>query len=187
MPGTLNRRWLAHAAALLAVLALLVAARTAHADDLGALAAEAGVDPVDLAGAVNTTGMDARSYLCMTGELPCYVVVFDTGVQEQPDGTAISAIQVRRVGTVADIIHDRAAAHGVSGAWLLRVARCESNLNPRAVGRAGELGLMQLHPRGLLPLFYRMGYRDPFNAWESADFSARMFARGLSYHWTCAR
>jgi hypothetical protein len=87
---------------------------------------------------------------------------------------------------VVAVIEDRAAAHGVSGSYLVRVARCESNLDPRAVGAAGEQGLFQLHARGLRPLFFQWGYADPFNAWESADFAARAFAAGLSRHWSCA-
>jgi hypothetical protein len=192
MPGAMNR-WLAHAAALLALLALLVAARTAHADDLGALAAEAGVDPVDLAGAVNTTGMDARSYLCMTGELPCYVVVFDTGVQEQPDGTAISAIQVRRVFTPQDTL---AAIDRVPTmrSWVYSTVRCETGgtFNPYARGRAGERGAAQLHPAGLLPHFRAVGYSDPDNPYMAVEYLWRAFSgewvrQGVNYrHWTCA-
>lgn len=44
-------------------------AAAAQSDDTIAVAAEAGVDPVQLAGAVNTTGMDARTYLVLAGEL----------------------------------------------------------------------------------------------------------------------
>jgi hypothetical protein len=55
-------------AVLLAGMLLLNVA-TASEDDLAALAAEAGVDVVDLAGAADTTGMDPREYLYMTGEL----------------------------------------------------------------------------------------------------------------------
>lgn len=42
-----------------------------HADDveLDQVAAEAQVDPIDLAGAVNTTGLPAHEYLYRTGEL----------------------------------------------------------------------------------------------------------------------
>jgi hypothetical protein len=40
-------------------------------DETVALAAEAQVDPLDLQGAVNTTGLDPRTYLCTVGELVC--------------------------------------------------------------------------------------------------------------------
>jgi hypothetical protein len=87
--------------------------------------------------------------------------------------------------TVVEIIHERAAAHGQSGARLERVARCESSLNPAAVGRAGELGLFQLHPRGELRTFYARGYSDPHNVWEAADFAATRFAEGGARAWSC--
>jgi hypothetical protein len=61
---------------MLGAAALLATATTAHAADasddvISSLAAEAGVNPVDLAGAVNTTGLDAHTYLCRVGELAC--------------------------------------------------------------------------------------------------------------------
>lgn len=92
---------------------------------------------------------------------------------------------------VVSIIRDAADAHGISGDWLVSVARCESTFNPRAIGRLGELGLFQLRAGGLLDQgpssFYALGYSDPFNAWQAAEYAARAFALGLSSHWTCAR
>ena len=85
------------------------------------------------------------------------------------------------------VIHAAAARHGVSGAALERTLRCESHLTPTAVGRAGELGMAQLHPRGLLPTFYARGFTDPFVAEEAIEFTAMMFAEGAARHWTCAR
>lgn len=87
----------------------------------------------------------------------------------------------------AAMVRERAAAHGVSGAWLEAVGRCESSLNVSAHGAAGEIGLFQLWPSGLLPLFYAWGYSDPWNGWEQADFTARAFAAGLHRQWSCAR
>jgi hypothetical protein len=88
---------------------------------------------------------------------------------------------------VIDVIHERAAAHGQSGSYLTAVARCESRLDPYAVGALGEKGLFQLASFGLLPTFYAWGYSNPWSAWEQSDFAARAFARGMSYHWSCAR
>lgn len=65
------KRLLAHSAVLLVVAASTSA--TAHAqstsDDTAAAADEAGVDVVDLEGAMHTTGLDARAYLTTVGEL----------------------------------------------------------------------------------------------------------------------
>jgi len=54
--------------ALVAGLMLLAAVVT---DDVAAVAEQAGVDPTDLQGAVNATGLDAATYLCLTGEGRC--------------------------------------------------------------------------------------------------------------------
>lgn len=58
-------------AAAFGVLVGLVAgaALGVRADDVEAAAVEAGVDPQDLAGAVNSTGMPPRTYLTAVGEL----------------------------------------------------------------------------------------------------------------------
>jgi hypothetical protein len=66
---------------------------------------------------------------------------------------------------VIETIHERAAAHGQSGPYLVAVARCESRLDPGAVGR---------------------GYSDPWSAWQQADYVASAFSRGLAGHWSCA-
>jgi soluble lytic murein transglycosylase-like protein len=90
--------------------------------------------------------------------------------------------------TVAEIVWERAEAWGVSPSLMLAVARCEApGLNPYAVGRAGELGLYQLHPRGMLPVYWTLGYTDVWDPWQQADFAARMFAAGRAPAWSCYR
>ena len=84
-------------------------------------------------------------------------------------------------------IQEAAARHGVSAARLVQVARCESRLDPNAVGRAGELGVLQLHPRGELLTFYARGFSDPFNVAQAAEFTAQRFAEGAARAWSCAR
>ncbi len=92
-----------------------------------------------------------------------------------------------RAAVVAAVVRERAAAHDVSP-WLLEaLATCESRLDPYAVGAAGELGLLQLHPRGLLPAFYRMGFDDPWSVYQQADFAAWAIANGYARHWSCWR
>jgi hypothetical protein len=59
------------------LLLLLSTVLPAHAADevpsaeLIDVAIQANVDPVDLLGATNTTGLDAHAYLCRVGELAC--------------------------------------------------------------------------------------------------------------------
>lgn len=118
------------------------------------------------------------------------LVVLLVGLASPGEAAAQTPIDQRPVVDdvegVLSIIADRAEARGVSGRWMVALARCESHLNVYAVGRAGELGLYQLHPRGLLPVFYVWGYTDPWSAWEQADFTAVALSRGLSGHWSCA-
>lgn len=83
------------------------------------------------------------------------------------------------------LIVDAAERHGVSPERLLRVARCESRLDPYAVGRAGERGVFQLHPYGLLRAFWMAGYTDEWDAEQQADYAASAFAAGLAGHWSC--
>ena len=84
------------------------------------------------------------------------------------------------------VIYERAAAHGQSGAAMERLARCESRLDPNAVGDGGHsVGLYQIHDRGLLSLFLSWGYTDRADPWQAADFTARALAAGLRRHWNC--
>jgi hypothetical protein len=188
-------RWPLHAAVLGTVAALALGAKAAGASELDDLAAEAGVDPTDLAGAVNTTGMEPRAYLCAVGHLPCWEVVFDTGVQTLEDGTAISAIQVRRVFTPADTHAAIARAPASLRGWVHAIVRCETGgtFNPYARGRLGERGAVQLYQRGLLPHFFRVGYTDPDNPYQATEYLWRALRgewarQGVgAWHWSCAR
>lgn len=64
----------------------------------------------------------------------------------------------------------------------IRVARCESRLNPRALGRAGERGLFQIHP-------VHFGWVDERRLFEplyNARIAFRLSRGGRSWaHWTC--
>lgn len=57
-------------------------------------------------------------------------------------------------------------------------------LEPYSVGAAGELGVAQLHPYGLLPEFYALGYGDPFSPYQAMDFLEGALARGEGPNWT---
>ena len=126
-------------------------------------AAEAsGVDPVDLAGAVNTTGLEPREYLYQVGELERPYV-------PPPYRAAASA----------------AGPYGLSP-YLARVAWCESRYNPRAVGKLGEIGLFQLKPGGMLPVFYARGFTNPWSGEQQAEFARWAFSHGYAGRWSCA-
>ncbi len=95
---------------------------------------------------------------------------------------------------VVPLIEERASAHGVSASYMIRVARCESSLNPGAVGDHGSShGLYQLNDyrTGLIWHFYRQGYESAYSAWEASDYFARVAAgefagEGVTTRrWTC--
>ncbi len=69
---------------------------------------------------------------------------------------------------------------------MLRVARCESNLDPRAVNRSsGASGLFQFMPSTFA--FTPNGKRgeDIFDPWSNADAVGWMWANGMRHHWAC--
>jgi soluble lytic murein transglycosylase-like protein len=91
------------------------------------------------------------------------------------------------------VIHEAADAYGVSRAWLYRTLRCESGgfradvVYGPTTGAAGERGIAQLHPSGLLPLFRSKGYTSAYDPSQAIWFAAWAFGNGLASHWTCSR
>lgn len=61
------------------------------------------------------------------------------------------------------LIHKASKTHGVSFHLVKAMIKVESDFNPRAVSRAGALGLMQIMPENLEPL----QIRDPFDPFEN--------------------
>jgi soluble lytic murein transglycosylase-like protein len=83
---------------------------------------------------------------------------------------------------VADIIRAAAASYGVDPNTLLRVAICESGLNPGSYNaHSGATGLFQFKP----PTFYAHGGHNIWDAADQANVAAKMFSQGLAYEWTC--
>lgn len=80
---------------------------------------------------------------------------------------------------------EAAAAHyGIDAGWLIAVARCESGFDPNAVGKHGEIGIMQFMPL----TFADHGGTDIWDPVEQIWVAARMFSQGLACaHWVCAR
>jgi soluble lytic murein transglycosylase len=62
-----------------------------------------------------------------------------------------------------EMITEASQRHGVSFPLLKAVIKVESNFNPRAVSRAGALGLMQIMPENVKAF----GMRDPFDPREN--------------------
>lgn len=93
--------------------------------------------------------------------------------------------------SVEQIIREAARRHGVDEEYLLRIARCESGLNPSAVNHGynengNPSGLFQ-HLSGYYPArAAKYGYSpDVFDAYSNANTTAAMFADGQQYLWEC--
>lgn len=111
-----------------------------------------------------------------------FVVLIGKAAPPPSPAPAVAAAPAPRPGSIVDIIVAAAARYGVDSNRLLRVARCESGLNPRAYNPAGPyIGLFQFHPL----TFSGYGGRDIYDPYDQSDVAARMFARGLASHWGC--
>lgn len=73
-------------------------------------------------------------------------------------------------------IRQAARKYGVSFPLIKAIIQAESSFNPRAVSRAGALGLMQLMPANVRLL----KIRDPFDPWENIMGGTRFFKNLLN-------
>ena len=86
-------------------------------------------------------------------------------------------------GTIQAIIQQAAAANGVSYPWMLKIAQCESGLNPHAYNPAGPYyGLFQF----LMSTFRANGGTDIWDPVQQANITAKMLAHGQAHQWGCA-
>ena len=80
---------------------------------------------------------------------------------------ALSAIQLEKAATGKSSIHKLVGKHaraaGVPVALALAVVQVESNFNPRARGRAGEVGLMQIKPATARGIGYKGSVKGLYN------------------------
>jgi len=85
--------------------------------------------------------------------------------------------------SVIGIIEAAAARWGVSGSWMVSIARCESGLRTTAVNPRGPyLGLFQF----LLSTFTANGGTDIWSATDQSNIAAKMLAHGQAHQWSCA-
>jgi soluble lytic murein transglycosylase-like protein len=86
-------------------------------------------------------------------------------------------------GSVVAIIEAAAYRWGVSGSWMVSIARCESGLRTTAVNASGPyLGLFQF----LQSTFTHNGGTNIWSAADQANIAAKMLAHGQAYQWSCA-
>lgn len=86
-------------------------------------------------------------------------------------------------GTIQAIIFAAAQKHGVSYAWMLKIAQCESGLNPRAYNPAGPyIGLFQFLPS----TFRAHGGTNIYDPVQQSDITGFMLSHGGAGAWGCA-
>ena len=97
-------------------------------------------------------------------------------------GTASSQSQ-----EVAQAIHQAASEYGVSEAWLLRVAACESRFVPWVTSRGGHRGLFQFADRTFAWMSWQAGWggTSPYDPAAAAHVAAWAFRNGYAHHWSC--
>jgi hypothetical protein len=85
---------------------------------------------------------------------------------------------------IVDIIYEAADNYGQSREDMLRVARCESGLNPSAVGGGGAYyGLYQFVPSTFARTPYgQYNINDP---WANANAAGWMWSQGKKSDWVC--
>lgn len=92
---------------------------------------------------------------------------------------------------ILQVIQEVAHKYDVSSWAIEKTLQCESGnfqwdvIVGHRFGAAGEQGIAQLHPQGLLPVFYKLGYESPFSIGNSVDFIGWAFSQGLANHWSC--
>src|SRR5215213_4972965 len=101
-----------------------------------------------------------------------------TGGTYGPGGASYSEDQI------IDIIYEAADNYGQSPEDMLRVARCESGLNPSAVGGGGAYhGLFQFVPSTFAGTPY--GEYDIYDPWANANAAGWMWSEGKKSNWVC--
>jgi hypothetical protein len=95
-----------------------------------------------------------------------------------PGGASYSEDQI------VDIIYEAADNYGQSRDDMLRVARCESGLNPQAVGGGGAYhGLYQFVPSTFSQTPF--GEYDIYDPWANANAAAWKWSEGGKGDWVC--
>lgn len=137
------------------------------------------------------SGRDGLSWLAIVAGLVCVVLslplLADGALSERGPqaGNAVSQAGQNEPASRSESASVRAIrlvfpAHAEGRA--IRVARCESRLDPRAVGGAGERGLFQIHP-------VHFSWADPRRLFEpiyNARVAYRLSRGGTSWRaWTC--
>ena len=82
------------------------------------------------------------------------------------------------------ILHElelAAQKYGLNEKRFIKLAICESSLNPEAKGESGEFGIFQFKKR----TFNNYCQGEWKNMEDQIQCAGQMISRGLSFHWVC--
>lgn len=82
-------------------------------------------------------------------------------------------------GSIVEIIHAAAERHGLSGDYLVRIAECESGLDPNAYNAAGYHGLFQFDQT----TWNEFGEGSIMDPVAQAEATAELIAAGQASRW----
>ena len=70
---------------------------------------------------------------------------------------------------------------------LYRIAQCESSFREDAIGKLGEIGLLQFRKFTFeyYKKIYGMEYASIFNSFDQITLAEKMLNDGLGTHWSC--
>jgi hypothetical protein len=92
-------------------------------------------------------------------------------------------------GSVESLIYHWTSVYGGDPGYHVKIARCESGLNPNSVGGGGlYLGVYQQHSKYWAARAARYGFAgaSPFDANANVAVSIAMMRGGMYSHWGCA-
>ena len=166
--------------------ALGLALTSAGAAPLVTLGAEWSV-PAPLLASHDAEGDEPVALIAATPVLSAQTTSAPTGLPRAQSfpRTVLAADRER----YAAIIRAAAQEFGQDPDLLVLVARCESSLNPSAVGGHGELGILQFKPPTFARNAARLGYTlaDIWDVRAQARVAAEMFSRQQQWQWSCVK
>ncbi|CAA9542707.1 MAG: hypothetical protein AVDCRST_MAG19-21 [uncultured Thermomicrobiales bacterium] len=135
-----------------------------------------------VSGWVPTWAVAAEEYAAYEEPLSDEVVYDEEAVYDE--AVVEEAASPVAAGGIEQIIYDAAASYGQPPADMLRVATCESNLDPGAINHGGNTyGLFQFLPSTWATTPYAdQSYFDPYAA---ANAAAWMWSQGRRGEWVC--
>lgn len=128
---------------------------------------------------VETTGSIAAEEAEAEAPKGLLHILFGRRGAEKPDAEETAARPSRSAAPahLRPLIHEYAARHGVPPELAEAVVKVESGFNPKARGRAGEIGLMQIKPATARGIGYRGSAKGLYDPETNIAWGMRYLAR----------